>query len=143
MATRRAQIVDAGVVGSYFLSTYSGRKLGMRTTGHAGGSHNLSLASSLTRRGDDFESMLRKLDTGLLLTEVMGQGVNYVTGDYSRGASGFWVQGGVIQYPVEEITVAGNLADMFKGIVAVGEDVIGRGTKQTGSILIESMAVAG
>ncbi|MBA3478069.1 MAG: metalloprotease PmbA, partial [Lautropia sp.] len=143
VATSARDVVRDGMVQGYFLSSYSARKLGMQTTGNAGGSHNLSLASSLTRRGDDFEAMLRKLDTGLLLTEVMGQGVNYVTGDYSRGASGFWVQGGVIQYPVEEITVAGNLADMFKGIVAVGEDVIGRGTKQTGSILIESMAVAG
>jgi PmbA protein len=143
VATAARDVVSGGVLQGYFLSSYSARKLGMQTTGNAGGSHNLTLSSSLTRRGDDFEAMLRKLDTGLLLTEVMGQGVNYVTGDYSRGASGFWVHGGVIQYPVEEITVAGNLADMFKAIVAVGNDVITRGTKQTGSILIESMAVAG
>jgi PmbA protein len=143
VATAARDVVREGVLQGYFLSSYSARKLGMQTTGNAGGSHNLNLTSSLTRRGDDFAAMLRKLDTGLLLTEVMGQGVNYVTGDYSRGASGFWVQGGVIQYPVEEITVAGNLADMFKAIVAVGEDTITRGTKQTGSILIESMAVAG
>ncbi|MFP3480352.1 metallopeptidase TldD-related protein, partial [Burkholderia sp. SIMBA_057] len=90
-------------VEGYFLSTYSARKLGMPTTGNAGGSHNLSLRSSLTQASDDFEEMLRKLGTGLLLTELMGQGVNYVTGDYSRGASGFWVENGKIQYPVEEI----------------------------------------
>jgi PmbA protein len=143
VATAARDVVRDGVLQGYFLSSYSARKLGMQTTGNAGGSHNLSLTSSLTRPGDDFAAMLRKLDTGLLLTEVMGQGVNYVTGDYSRGASGFWVQGGVIQHPVEEITVAGNLADMFKAIVAVGEDTITRGTKQTGSILIESMAIAG
>ena len=143
VATAARDVVKEGVLQGYFLSSYSARKLGMQTTGNAGGSHNLNLTSSLTRKGDDFEAMLRKLDTGLLLTEVMGQGVNYVTGDYSRGASGFWVEGGVIQYPVEEITIAGNLGDMFKSIVAVGEDVITRGTKQTGSILIESMAVAG
>ncbi len=143
VATAARDVVSDGVLQGYFLSSYSARKLGMQTTGNAGGSHNLSLSSSLTRRGDDFAAMLRKLDTGLLLTEVMGQGVNYVTGDYSRGASGFWVQGGVIQYPVEEITIAGNLAEMFKSIVAVGTDTITRGTKTTGSILIESMAVAG
>ena len=143
VATAARDVVRDGVLQGYFLSSYSARKLGMETTGNAGGSHNLRLSSSLTRKGDDFEAMLRKLGTGLLLTEVMGQGVNYVTGDYSRGASGFWVENGVIQYPVEEITVAGNLADMFKSIVAVGADTIGRGTKETGSILIESMAVAG
>ena len=143
VATAARDVVRDGVLQGYFLSSYSARKLGMETTGNAGGSHNLRLSSSLTRKADDFEAMLRKLGTGLLLTEVMGQGVNYVTGDYSRGASGFWVENGVIQYPVEEITVAGNLADMFKSIVAVGSDTIGRGTKETGSILIESMAVAG
>ena len=143
VATAARDVVRDGVLQGYFLSSYSARKLGMQTTGNAGGSHNLTLASSLTRPDDDFAAMLRKLDTGLLLTEVMGQGVNYVTGDYSRGASGFWVEGGVIQYPVEEITIAGNLADMFASIVAVGADTITRGTKQTGSILIESMAIAG
>ena len=128
VATAARDVVRDGVLQGYFLSSYSARKLGMETTGNAGGSHNLRLSSSLTRKGDDFEAMLRKLGTGLLLTEVMGQGVNYVTGDYSRGASGFWVENGVIQYPVEEITVAGNLADMIKSIVAVGADTIGRGT---------------
>ncbi|GGB94824.1 peptidase C69 [Oxalicibacterium flavum] len=141
--TSRRDVVRDGVVQGYFLSTYSARKLGMKTTGNAGGSHNLSLTSSLTRASDDFEAMLRKLDTGLLVTELMGQGVNYVTGDYSRGASGFWVEKGVIQYPVEEITIAGNMKEMFHQIVGIGADTLIRGTKQTGSILIENMTVAG
>ena len=141
--TSRREVVRDGVVQGYFLSTYSARKLGMQTTGNAGGSHNLSLTSSLTKVADDFEAMLRKLDTGLLVTELMGQGVNYVTGDYSRGASGFWVEKGVIQYPVEEITIAGNMKEMFQQIAAIGADTLIRGTKQTGSILIESMTVAG
>jgi len=136
-------VVSGGVLQGYFLSTYSARKLGMKTTGNAGGSHNLRLSSRLTKRGDDFARMLKKLGTGLLVTEVMGQGVNYVTGNYSRGASGFWVENGVIQYPVEEITIAGNLADMYRSIVAVGNDELTRGTKTSGSILIEEMAIAG
>ena len=141
--TRQRSVVKDGVVEGYFLSTYSARKLGMQTTGNAGGSHNLSLLSSARRPEDDFEEMLRKLGTGLLLTELMGQGVNYVTGDYSRGASGFWVENGKIQYPVEEITVAGTLQEMFHHIVAIGADTIVRGTKQTGSVLIERMTIAG
>ncbi|MDC8758608.1 metalloprotease PmbA [Janthinobacterium fluminis] len=141
--TQRRDVVKNGVVQGYFLSTYSARKLGMQTTGNAGGSHNLSLTSTKTRRGDDFVAMLKKMGTGLLVTELMGQGTNYVTGDYSRGASGFWVENGVIQYPVEEITIAGNMRDMLSQIVAVGTDVLLRGTKQTGSILIENMVVAG
>ncbi|MBV8665050.1 MAG: metalloprotease PmbA [Burkholderiaceae bacterium] len=141
--TQRRSVVKDGVVQGYFLSTYSARKLGMKTTGNAGGSHNLSLTSVLTNPADDFKAMLKKLGTGLLVTELMGQGVNYVTGDYSRGASGYWVENGVIQYPVEEITIAGNMKDMFQQIAAVGADVLVRGTKQTGSILIESMMVAG
>jgi PmbA protein len=141
--THKRDVVRDGVVQGYFLSTYSARKLGMQTTGNAGGSHNLSLTSSLTESGDDFAAMLRKMGTGLLVTELMGQGTNYVTGDYSRGASGFWVENGVIQYPVEEITIAGNMKDMLAQIVAVGADVLVRGTKQTGSILIENMVVAG
>jgi PmbA protein len=135
--------VKDGVVQGYFLSSYSARKLGMQTTGNAGGSHNLQLKSSLTQPGDDFEAMLKKLGTGLLLTELMGQGVNFVTGDYSRGASGFWVENGKIQYPVEEITVASTLQEMFHHIVAVGADTLARGTRQTGSVLIERMTVAG
>jgi PmbA protein len=133
--TYKRDVVKDGVVQAYFLSTYSARKLGMKTTGNAGGSHNLSLTSSLTKAGDDFEAMLKKLDTGLLVTEL--------TGDYSRGASGYWVENGIIQYPVEEITIAGNMKDMFQQILAVGTDTLTRGTKQTGSILIESMTVAG
>lgn len=141
--TRARDVVKNGVVQGYFLSTYSARKLGMQTTGNAGGSHNLTLSSSLTAPGDNFTAMLRKLGTGLLVTELMGQGTNYVTGDYSRGASGFWVENGVIQYPVEEITIAGNMKDMLAHIVAVGADTMMRGTKQTGSILIEKMVVGG
>jgi len=136
-------VVRGGVVQGYFLSTYSARKLGMKTTGNAGGSHNLQILSSRTRAGDDFVGMLKKMGTGLLVTELMGHGVNYVTGDYSRGASGYWVEQGVIQYPVEEITIAGNLRDMFKDIAAIGSDVLVRGTKSTGSILIGSMTIAG
>jgi PmbA protein len=141
--TQRRDVVKDGVVQGYFLSTYSARKLGMKTTGNSGGSHNLSITSSLTKSADDFKAMLKKLDTGLLVTELMGQGVNYVTGDYSRGASGYWVEKGVIQYPVEEITIAGNMKDMLAQIVAIGADTLIRGTKQTGSVLIESMTVAG
>lgn len=141
--TRRRDVVRDGVVQGYFLSTYSARKLGMQTTGNAGGSHNLRLFSRDTRPDDDLPAMLRKLGTGLLVTELMGQGVNYVTGDYSRGAAGFWVENGQIQYPVEEITLGGNLNDMFAQIVAIGADTLVRGTKETGSILIERMTIAG
>ncbi len=143
VATAARDVVKGGRLKGYFLSSYSARKLGMQTTGNAGGSHNLRLSSRLTARGDNFARMLKKMGTGLLVTEVMGQGVNYVTGDYSRGASGFWVENGEIQYPVEEITIAGNLADMYRGIVAVGNDELTRGTKTCGSVLIEEMAVAG
>ena len=141
--TVKRDVVKDGVVQGYFLSTYTGRKLGMKTTGNAGGAHNLSLTSTLTKKGDDFVAMLKKMGTGLLVTELMGQGTNYVTGDYSRGASGFWVENGIIQYPVEEITIAGNMKDMLAQIVAVGADVLVRGTRETGSILIENMVVAG
>jgi PmbA protein len=141
--TVRRKVVDKGELQGYFLSSYSARKLGMQTTGNAGGSHNLEIKSSATKLADDFAGMLRKMDRGLLVTELMGQGVNYVTGDYSRGASGYWVENGVIQYPVEEITIAGNMKDMFMDIVGVGNDVLTRGTKSTGSILIEKMVIAG
>jgi len=141
--TQRREVVANGVVQGYFLSCYSARKLGMQTTGNAGGSHNLTMQSTLTKRSDNFVAMLKKMGIGLLVTELMGQGVNYVTGDYSRGASGFWVENGVIQYPVEEITIAGNMREMFTQIVAIGADTLIRGTKQTGSILIENMTVAG
>lgn len=137
------RILEAGQVQSYFLSSYSARKLGLHTTGHAGGSHNLSLTSRRTKAGDDLVAMLRKLDRGLFVTELMGQGVNPVTGDYSRGAAGFWVEGGQIAYPVEEITIAGNLAQMFKNTVAVGSDVYAQGSKSVGSMLIEGMKLAG
>jgi PmbA protein len=141
--TVRRKVVDNGELQGYFLSSYSARKLGMQTTGNAGGSHNLEIKSSGTKLADDFAGMLRKMDRGLLVTELMGQGVNYVTGDYSRGASGYWVENGVIQYPVEEITIAGNMKDMFMDIVGIGNDVLTRGNKSTGSILIEKMVVAG
>jgi PmbA protein len=141
--THARKVVEAGRVQGYFLSTYSARKLGMKTTGNAGGSHNLSLTSRLTRPGDDLDAMLRKLGTGLFVIELMGQGVNYVTGDYSRGASGFWVESGRIAFPVQEITIAGNLRDMFRGIVAVGADTYNYGAKTTGSILIDRMKLAG
>jgi PmbA protein len=140
---QRRDVVDQGVLKGYFLSSYSARKLGMKTTGNAGGSHNLELHSTLTRGGDGFEAMLRKLGTGLLVTELIGQGVNYVNGDYSRGASGFWVERGEIRFPVEEITIAGNLRQMFAGIVAVGADKVVRGSRVAGSVLIESMTVGG
>ncbi len=141
--THARKVVDAGRVEGYFLSSYSARKLGLRTTGNAGGSHNLILTSRLTQPGDDLREMLRKLGTGLFVIELMGQGVNYVTGDYSRGASGFWVENGEIAYPVEEITVAGNMKDMFRGIQAVGADTYNYGAKTVGSILIDRMKVAG
>ena len=141
--TTARKVVDAGRVEGYFLSSYSARKLGMKTTGNAGGSHNLELVSRLTRDGDDLPEMLRKLGTGLFVIELMGQGVNYVTGDYSRGASGFWVEKGEIAYPVQEITIAGNLKDMFAGIAAVGADRYNYGAKTVGSVLIDRMKVAG
>ena len=141
--TRARRVVDAGVVQGYFLSSYSARKLGLRTTGHAGGSQNLALTSRRTAPGDDLDAMLRKLHRGLFVTELMGQGVNYVTGDYSRGAAGYWVENGRIVHPVEEVTIAGNLRDMFKAIVAVGADVYTMGSKSIGSLLIERMKVAG
>jgi len=141
--TQQRDVVKNGVVQGYFLSCYSARKLGMRTTGNAGGSHQLSITSTLTKRSDNFAAMLKKMGTGLLVTDLMGQGVNYVTGDYSRGASGYWVENGVIQYPVEEITIAGNMRDMLRQIVAIGADTLARGSKQTGSILIENMTIAG
>ena len=137
------QVVEAGRVQGYFLSSYSARKLGMKTTGNAGGSHNLVLTSRHTRASDDLDAMLQKLGTGLLVTELMGSGVNYVTGDYSRGASGFWVEKGRIAYPVHEITIAGNMKAMLKGIQAVGADAYNYGAKTVGSILVNRMKVAG
>jgi len=143
VATRKRKVVDAGRLEGYFLSTYSARKLGMKTTGNAGGSHNLTLSSRLTRKEDDLDAMIARLGTGLFVIELMGQGVNYVTGDYSRGASGFWVEKGVIAYPVQEITIAGNLKDMLLGIEAIGADTYNYGAKTTGSLLVNRMKVAG
>ncbi|HUG24353.1 metalloprotease PmbA [Piscinibacter sp.] len=143
VATRARDVVSGGVVQGYFLSSYSARKLGMRTTGNAGGSQNLTLTSRLTQPRDDLDAMLRKLDRGLLVIELMGQGVNYVTGDYSRGAAGFWVENGRIVHPVHEITIAGNMRDMFKSIAAVGADAYTLGGKTIGSVLIERMKIAG
>ncbi|MBL0917859.1 MAG: metalloprotease PmbA [Hydrogenophaga sp.] len=141
--TAARKVVDAGVVQGYFLSTYSARKLGMRTTGNAGGSHNLTLTSRRTRKADNLDAMLKKLGRGLFVTELMGQGVNPVTGDYSRGASGYWVENGVIAYPVQEITIAGNLRDMLMGVDAVGADAYNYGAKTVGSVLVNRMKVAG
>lgn len=137
--TRERYLVRDGVLESYVLDSYAARKLGMQTTGNAGGVRNLTLSAG----GKDLSGLLRSLDRGLLVTELMGQGVNKVTGDYSRGAAGFWVENGEIQYPVEEITIAGNLKDMFMGIREVGNDVELQRSTRTGSILIEQMTVAG
>ena len=139
VATKTRDIVSDGILRSYVLSTYSARKLGLHSTGNAGGVRNLTI----TPGGLDYQGMLKQLNTGLLVTELMGQGVNMVTGDYSRGAAGFWVENGEILYPVEEITIAGNLKDMFKNIIAVGNDVDYRGNVRTGSILVERMSIAG
>ena len=139
VATRARDIVSNGILQGYVLDSYSARKLGMQTTANAGGVHNLTIEPGT----DDFDALLKKLGTGLLVTELMGQGVNIVTGDYSRGAAGFWVENGVIQYPVEEITIAGNLRDMLRNIAAVGNDVELRGNTRTGSLLIEEMTIAG
>jgi len=141
--TLARKVVEQGVVQSYFLSSYSARKLGLRTTGHAGGSQNLALKSRLTQPDDDLDAMLRKLGRGLFVTELMGQGVNYVTGDYSRGAAGFWVEGGRIAFPVHEVTIAGNLMQMFQDIAAVGADVYTLGSKSCASVLIARMKLAG
>jgi PmbA protein len=139
VATSDREVVQDGVLKGYFLSTYSARKLGMQTTGNAGGCHNLIVKPGKL----DFQGLLREMGRGLLITELLGQGVNYVTGDYSRGAAGYWVEDGAIQYPVQEITIAGNMKDMLAGITAVGNDVLVRGSKQVGSILVERMTVAG
>ncbi len=141
--TQARRLLQKGVVRSYFLSTYSARKLNMRTTGHAGGSQNLALTSRLTRPADDLDVMLKRLGRGLFVTELMGQGVNYVTGDYSRGAAGFWVEDGQIAYPVQEVTIAGTLPQMLKDVVAVGADTYTSGNKTIGSVLISRMKLAG
>ena len=139
VATTARDVVSNGVLNSYFLGSYSARKLGMVTTGNAGGSHNLVV----TPGADDLDALLSRMGRGLLVTELLGQGVNAVTGDYSRGAAGFWIEDGAIAYPVEEITIAGNLKQMFRNIVAIGRDVDRRGSRHVGSILIDRMTIAG
>jgi PmbA protein len=139
VATAKRTVIDAGVLKGWFLSSYSGRKLGLATTGNAGGNHNLIV----TPGANGLAGLLRRMGRGLLVTDLMGQGVNPVTGDYSRGAAGFWVEDGEVRYPVEEVTIAGNLTDMFKGIVEVGNDVLVRGSKHMGSVLIDRMTIAG
>ncbi|MCM8596538.1 metalloprotease PmbA [Accumulibacter sp.] len=139
VATAEREVVVDGRLNGYFLSVYSARKLGMQTTANSGGCHNLIVHPG--RR--DLSGLLKKMGRGLLVTELLGQGVNYVTGDYSRGAAGYWVEGGEIAYPVEGITIAGNLRDMFRNIVGVGNDVLVRSARQVGSILVEEMKVAG
>lgn len=139
VATQDREVVRDGVLEGYFLGSYSARKLGMRSTGNAGGTHNLVLDPT----DGDLGQLLALMGSGLLVTEMLGHGLNMVTGDYSRGAAGFWVENGAIAYPVQEITVAGNLKAMFRGIVAAGSDVLVRGPRQCGSILVDEMTVAG
>ncbi len=138
VATVPRKLIENGVLQGYVLGSYSARKLGMVTTGNAGGNHNLIVQSG----EHNFSELLKTMDTGLLVTELLGHGMNMVTGDYSRGAAGFWVENGVIVHPVEEITIASNMAEMLKGIVAIGSDVLVQGSKQVGSILIDRMTVA-
>ena len=138
--TQNLEIIQDGVLQTYLLTSYSGRKMGMQSTGHAGGIHNWLVKPNLT---GGLTALLRQMDTGLLVTDVMGQGVNIVTGDYSRGAAGFWVENGEIQYPVAEITIAGQLQDMLKNIVAVADDIEHRSNIQTGSILLDKMKISG
>jgi PmbA protein len=139
--TRDRELVQDGTLQGYILGSYSARKLGLRTTGNAGGTHNLLVEAR--DGGVPIDALMRQLGTGLLVTELMGQGVNGVTGDYSRGASGFWVENGAIAYPVHEITIAGNLKDMYRNIAAIGSDVDVRGGVRVGSILISEMTIAG
>jgi PmbA protein len=143
VATKTRDVIAGGVLQGYFLSCYSARKLGMVTTGNAGGAHHLTLRSTLSTAGADLNALVKQLHRGLLVTELMGQGVNPVTGDYSRGASGFWVENGEIQYPVEEITIAGNLKAMYQQIVAVGGDYLLRGSKYMPSLIVDGMTIAG
>jgi PmbA protein len=138
-ATKVRRLIDQGVLTGYVLDSYSARRLHLTPTGNAGGSHNLIVSD----QGADFDALMRQMDTGLLVTDLMGFGINLLTGDYSRGASGFWVERGSIAYPVEEITIAGNLREMFRGIVATGTDREFRGSVRTGSILLSEMTIAG
>jgi PmbA protein len=141
VATRDRDLVRDGVLQGYVLGSYSARKLGLKTTGNAGGTHNLLVGSG--RGGMGVDALMRELGTGLLVTELMGQGVNGVTGDYSRGASGYWIENGAVTYPVHEITIAGNLKDMYRNIAALGDDIDLRGGVRVGSILISEMTIAG
>jgi len=141
VATRDRELVHDGVLDGYVLGSYSARKLGLKTTGNAGGVHNLLIGAPAA--STDFAGLLRQMGSGLYVTEMMGQGVNGVTGDYSRGASGFWVENGAIAYPVHEITIAGNLREMYRGIVALGTDVDAQGAIRCGSVLVEGMTIAG
>jgi PmbA protein len=151
VATRDRDLVQDGVLQGYVLGSYSARKLGLKTTGNAGGIHNLMIQAhgrpradgSVERPSGSFEELLRRMGTGFLVTELMGQGVNGVTGDYSRGASGFWVEHGAISYPVHEVTIAGNLREMLRTVVAIGTDVDAQGAIQSGSLLLEGMTIAG
>lgn len=137
--TIQRNIIEQGILQTWLLTTYSARKLGLRSTGHAGGIHNWHIAG----QGLDFAALLKEMGTGLVVTELMGQGVSSVTGDYSRGAAGFWVENGVIQYPVSEITIAGNLKQMWANIVTIGNDIETRSNIQCGSVLLSEMHVAG
>jgi PmbA protein len=132
-------IVEDGVIQSYILGSYTARKLNLKSTANAGGVRNLRISST----GHNLVELCKQMNTGLLVTELIGSGINMVTGDYSRGAAGFWVENGEIQYPVEEITIAGNLLDMYKNIVAIGTDVDARGNTAVGSVLVERMTIAG
>jgi PmbA protein len=145
VATRDRTVVKNGVLQGYFLSTYTARKLGMPTTGNAGGSHNLIVAPSpkAPAAAEGLAGLLKQMGTGLLVTELLGHGINYVTGDYSRGAAGYWVENGEIAYPVHEITIAGNLRDMFAGIETIGRDTVTRGSRTVGSIVVNRMTIAG
>lgn len=140
VATHARKVVENGIVQGYFLGSYTARKLGMHSTGNAGGNHNLIVENDAPL---SFDALLKKMNKGLLVTELLGHGVNLVTGDYSQGAAGFWVENGEISHPVEEITIAGNLKDMLSGITALGNDAIVRGSRQCGSLLIERMTIAG
>jgi len=139
VATSQREVVSNGVVKGYFLSSYSARKLGMQSTGNAGGNHNLVVSSD----DIDLAALFKKMGRGLYVTETMGHGGNNVTGDYSLGAAGFWIEDGTIAYPVEEITIAGNLKNMFRGIVAIANDALPYGSKRVGSLLIDNMSIAG
>jgi len=139
LKTKDRTIVDKGTLETYLLTSYAARKMDMQPTGHAGGIHNWRVS----QQDNSLQQLCQQMGTGLLVTEVMGQGVNLVNGDYSRGAAGFWVENGEIQYPVEEVTIAGNLKDMLANIVAIGNDTDDRHALHTGSVLLEQMSVAG